>query len=159
HAAWTGSLSLFHELRDNVARALAWATGNMDKSEGGFVTYATRSPHGLHNQGWKDSDDAIVNADGSLADPPIALAEVQGYACLALREIAALFDLDGDHRESRRLTARAAALEERFDKAFWLADQGVYALALQRGGRPAAVVSSNAGQVLWSGIAPPDKAR
>jgi glycogen debranching enzyme len=148
-----------HELRDNARRAISWAETNMERSLEGFVSYHARSAHGLDNQGWKDSDDAIVDADGSLAEPPIALAEVQGYAYLAFREIAALFARDGDHDTAARLLARADDLRDRYNRRFWLDEAGTYALALQKSYRPAAVVASNAGQALWSGIAPDDRAR
>jgi glycogen debranching enzyme len=44
-----------------------------------------RRRKGLVNQGWKDSQDAIFHADGSLAQGPIALCEVQGYVYAAKR--------------------------------------------------------------------------
>ncbi|MFS8065767.1 MAG: glycogen debranching N-terminal domain-containing protein [Byssovorax sp.] len=158
HAAWTGRLELFRELEGNVERALAWTEGNLDRSFGGYVTYEKKSPRGLDNQGWKDSGDAIVNEDGSLARPPIALAEVQGYAYFAFRAASRLYARAGRAEESLRLQQRASALKERYNRDFWLEDKGIYALALQAGGEPVAVVASNAGQALWSGIADADKA-
>ncbi len=157
HAAWTGSLELFRELEGNVERALAWAESNMRRSASGYVTYDRRAPHGLDNQGWKDSGDAIVNEDGSLARPPIALAEVQGYAYLAFDGMSRLYERAGRAEESRELGRRASALKARFNRDFWLEEKGIYALALQAGGEPARVVASNAGQALWSGIADADK--
>lgn len=157
HAAWTGSLELFRELEGNVERALAWAESNMRHRASGYVTYGKRAPRGLDNQGWKDSGDAIVNEDGSLAQPPISLAEVQGYAYLAFDAISGLYERAGRAEESRELRQRASALKARFNRDFWLEEKGIYALALQAGGEPASVVASNAGQALWSGIADADK--
>lgn len=158
HAAWTGRLDLFQELEGNVERALAWAEGNLDRSLGGYVTYEKRSPRGLDNQGWKDSGDAIVNEDGSLARPPIALVEVQGYAYLAFRAASRLYERAGRAEAGSRHQQRAEALRARFNRDFWLEEKGIFALALQAGGEPVSVVASNAGQALWSGIADADKA-
>jgi glycogen debranching enzyme len=112
----------------------------------------------LGNQGWKDSGDSIVNADGSLARPPIALSEVQGYVYLAKASLADIYERLRETDVAVRLRWEAHDLRQRFNRDFWLADRQIYALALQEGGVPAAVVSSNAGQVLWSGIADDDKA-
>ncbi len=159
HAAWTGYLTLFRELRGNVERALRWMTEYGGLRNPGYLVYQRRSEGGLDNQGWKDSYDGIVNRDGSLAVPPIALAEVQGYAYLALTGIADLYERAGDGVRAAQLRQEAEALRARFNRDFWLEDEGCYALALQSGGRAAAVVASNAGQVLWTGIADEDKAQ
>ncbi len=159
HAAWTGSLALFQELRGPVERALEWMAKFGDPNGKGYLAYQVKSAKGLGNQGWKDSGDAIVNADGSLAEPPIALAEVQGYAYLAKVGLADLFQRAGEPDRARQLRQEADDLRARFNRDYWLEDLGVYALALQADQKPAAVVASNAGQVLWSGIADPDKAR
>jgi glycogen debranching enzyme len=153
YAAWTGDLGLFQELRAPVERALEWLTASGDISGRGYLEYDRRSAHGLENQGWKDAHDAIVNADGSPATPPIALVEVQGYAYLARTSIAQLYERAGDPDRAARLRAEAAALRARFNRDFWLEDRRCYALALQAGAEPAAVTSSNAGHMLWTGIA------
>jgi glycogen debranching enzyme len=156
HASWSGKLDVFHDLESNVDRALAWITGSMDRSPDGYLRYQCRSKQGLRNQGWKDSGDGIVMSDGSLAEPPIALSEVQGYVYRAFTDLASLFERAG--RPSSDLRRRAEALRVRFERDFWLEEEGVYALALQGDGAKAAVVTSNAGQVLWSGIADPERA-
>jgi glycogen debranching enzyme len=159
HARWTGSLDLFEELRDNVDRALAWLDGDAEPAGSGYVSYRSTTDRGLANQGWKDSGDAIVTADGRIATPPIALAEVQGYAYAARREIAELFERAGDASRAAQLRAAADELRDRFERDFWSEELGCYVLALQGDGSPCAVVASNAGQVLWSGIAAPQRAR
>ena len=159
HAAWTGKLALFDELRENIELALEWMDKYGDLDGDGYIEYASASKHGLVNQGWKDSGDAIVNADGSLARPPIALVEVQGYAYRAKREIASLFRRAGDDERAARLEREAEELRRRFNRDFWLEAKGVYALALQADKKPVAVVSSNPGQALWTGIAEQEKAR
>lgn len=159
HAAWTGSLDLFRELRDSVDRALDWIALFGDPTGDGYVSYASTAKKGLTNQGWKDSADGIVTADGEIAESPIALAEVQGYVYAAKREIAALYERDGDAERAERLRSGAEELRARFERDFWSDKLGCYILARQAGGKPCAVATSNAGQVLWSGIASPEHAR
>ncbi len=156
--AWTGDLSLFHELRDSVEAALTWIERYGDLNRDGYVEYQSTSEGGLINQGWKDSGNAIVNADGSLAQPPISMVEVQGYVYRAKTLIAELFRRSGDTPRATRLLAEAQALRERFNHDFWSDDLGTYVMALQAQSRPVAVVSSNPGQALWTGICDPDKA-
>ena len=157
HAQWTGELELFRELRPHVDAALAWIQGALDAD--GFLGYDGGGHGKLVNQGWKDSGDAIVDADGSLARPPIRLVEVQGYVYEAYRQMAALFSLDGDAVRARRLRSAAASLRRAFDRYFWLADRGFLAMGLQEGGRPLRALASNAGQALWSGIVAAPRAR
>lgn len=159
HAAWTGNLSLFNELRENIELALTWMSDGADSNGDGYIDYVSTSAHGLINQGWKDSGDAIVTASGALATPPIALAEVQGYSFLARQLIADLYERAGDATHAGTLRADAQALRARFERDFWLPSLGCYALALERDDRPLGVVTSNAGQVLWSHIAKPARAR
>jgi glycogen debranching enzyme len=124
----------------------------------GFVEYYRTNEHGLGNQGWKDSLDAVFHADGSLAQGPLALCEVQGYVYAAKRLIARGARKLGKHAFGEALDAQATKLAQDFDKAFWCEDIGTYALALDGEKRPCRVRTSNAGQVLFSGIAPPKRA-
>ena len=159
HASWTGRLDLFQELRGSVDRALEWIESHGDSDGDGYIEYRSASESGLVNQGWKDSGDAIVNADGRLARPPIALVEVQGYAFQARLVIAELFERSGEPERAARLRRDAGALRRRFNHDFWLADRGAFALALQANKEPCAVIASNPGHALWSGIADPEQAR
>jgi len=158
HAAWTGRIDLFNDLRPHVEAALGWIDRTIAAGGTGFLAYSTTSTHGLANQGWKDSGDSIVNEDGSLAKPPIALVEVQGYVYLAKQSIAALYRRAGEADRADKLLMEADALREHFEQHFWIDRLGTYALALQDNNQPAAVVSSNPGQVLWTGIAAADRA-
>jgi glycogen debranching enzyme len=158
HANWTGDLSLFQELKPSVERAFEWITRYGDATGNGYLEYDSRSSKGLGNQGWKDSGDSIVNADGTLATPPIALVEVQGYVYLAKISMADLYEKTGDHPAAARLRAEAEALRTRFERDFWLKEKDIYALALQSGQTPAAVISSNPGQMLWSRMVQPARA-
>lgn len=159
YSSWTGDISLFNDLRDNVNRALKWMDEYGDTDSDGYIDYESTSTKGLVNQGWKDSGDAIVNADGSLARPPIALVEVQGYAYMAKLLMADLFRRAGESRRAEALEKQAKELRSRFNKGFWLENEGYYALALQKDDAPCAVLSSNPGQALWTGIVDPDMAK
>jgi glycogen debranching enzyme len=157
-ARWTGDLDLFRELRGPVERALHWIDKYGDVAGDGYVSYVGNTNKGLINQGWKDSEDAVVTEDGRFAEPPIALAEVQGYVYMAKMDIAELYERIGEREYATRLRAEARALRARFNHDFWIEEEGCYAMALEARHRPCRVMSSNAGQVLWSGIADEDKA-
>ena len=158
HAAWTGDLTLFNKLRSHVERALTWMDEYGIRHGLPYLAYMSRSNGNLVNQGWKDSGDAIVNADGRLARSPLALVEVQGYGYLAKQAIADLYARSGDHERALRLRQEADAFRRRFNRDFWMEEKDCYALALQADGTPAAVVSSNPGQALWTGITDLEKA-
>ena len=156
--AWTGDDALVDRLWPHALAALAWIETSGDLDGDGFLEYQRRSPLGLRNQGWKDSGDAIRHTDGTLAEGPIALAEVQGYAYAARRAMARLARHRGDDGLADRLDVDADRLRERFDEAFWVPAVGFYAIALDGDKKPAATITSNPGQALWSGIVPPERA-
>lgn len=158
HAQWTGDLTLFNKLRSNVERALEWIETHGHRKNPLYLAYSSRSKKGLSNQGWKDSGDSIMNADGSLAEPPIALVEVQGYVYYARLLMSDLYVRAGDHARARHLQQKAAELKEHFNRDFWVDDMEFYAIALEKHGRPASVISSNPGQALWTGIVDDKKA-
>jgi len=158
HADWSGSLELFRELRPQVEAALEWIDGPGDLDGDGLVEYERRSPHGLLNQGWKDSPDGVPDPGGEPLRPPIALIEVQGYVVRALRGIARLFDLDGEASRSEALRARAAEVDAALAR-FWAFDPGGYAIGLGADERPGTRLASNQGHLLWAGALPPDRAR
>jgi glycogen debranching enzyme len=111
----------------------------------------------LH-QGWKDSDDAIVHADGSPAQGPIAVCEVQGYAYAAWRAGATMASALGRAGQAEDFVSRAVMLKARFDRMFWCEELSTYGLALDGDKRLCRVRTSNAGQCLFSGIATTDRA-
>jgi glycogen debranching enzyme len=160
HATWTGSLALFRELRPNIERALHWMDEREARDGNGYVAYYGKTPEGAPvNQSWRDSGTGVLRADGAFPEPPIMMVEVQGYAYLAQTLMAALFGRSSDAATARRLEQGAAALRERFNRDFWMEDEGCYCLGLEKGGRQIASIASNAAQALWSGIADPEKAR
>jgi len=159
YLARTGDRDLIRSLWGNVERALAWIDGDGDPDRDGFVEYAGRSPRGLVNQGWKDSHDAVFHADGSPAEPPIALCEVQGYVYAARHAAASMARALGEPARAEALERQAESLRLRFEQAFWCEDLGLYALALDGAKRPCRIRTSNAGQALFGGIAAPERAR
>ena len=158
YAERTGDRATIVELWPAIEAALAWIDGPGDADGDGFVEYHRASEHGLANQGWKDSHDAIFHADGRLAEGAIALVEVQGYVYAAKRMAARCARRLGLDFAADRLDGDATRLAERFEAAFWCPDLDTYALALDGDKRPCRVRTSNAGQVLFTGIAAPERA-
>jgi glycogen debranching enzyme len=155
----TGDEATLAELWPAIEAALGWIDGAGDPDGDGFVEYQRASEKGLANQGWKDSYDAIFHADGRLAEGYIALAEVQGYV-FAAKQLAARCALRLGKRElAQKLEGEAQRLAERFEEAFWCEELGTYALALDGAKQPCRVRSSNAGQLLFSGMVREDRAR
>jgi glycogen debranching enzyme len=154
----TGDRALAESLWPHIEAALTWIDRYGDHDGDGFVEYARRSRDGLIQQGWKDSDDAVFHADGAVAHGAIALCEVQGYVYAARRAAATLARALGNPDRARELEAQAETLREQFEEAFWCEDLGTYALALDGDKRPCRVVSSNAGQCLYTGIVHPERA-
>jgi glycogen debranching enzyme len=158
YAERTGDDATIKELWPAIDAALAWIDGPGDCDGDGFVEYYRATEQGLANQGWKDSHDAIFHADGRLAEGPIALAEVQGYVYCAKHLAARCAERLGQADRARKLRAEADLLAQRFDASFWCPEIETYALALDGKKRPCRVRSSNAGQVLFTGIAKPERA-
>ena len=155
---WTGDEALLHRFLPAAEAALDWIDRYGDLDGDGFVEYRRRSRKGLRNQGWKDSDDAVTFADGSLAEGSIALAEVQGYVFDAKRRMAHIYHALGNPERGRTLEREAHRLRRRFNKAFWMPEQGYYAVALDGRKRQVDGITSNPGHCLWSGIVDDDKA-
>ena len=156
---WTGDDDLVRDLEPAARAALGWIEGPGDRDQDGFLEYHTRSPQGLANQCWKDSWNSIQYADGRLATAPIATCEIQGYAYDARVRTARLArHVWGDAELADRLDADAAALQARFDRAYWIPERGHYALALDADHHRVDSLTSNIGHLLWSGIVPPARA-
>jgi len=153
----TADIKTLTDLWSSIEAALAWIDG-ADRDGDGFVEYFRATESGLANQGWKDSADAIFHADGRLATGPIALAEVQGYVFAAKRLIARCARRLGYPDRADALENQARRLADNFERAFWRDDLHMYALALDGAKEPCCVRTSNAGQVLFTGIAQPDHA-
>ncbi|MER6583154.1 glycogen debranching N-terminal domain-containing protein [Nonomuraea sp. NPDC001023] len=154
---WGVHREAVEELLPHADAALAWIEEYASRD--GFVWYQRKTDRGLVNQGWKDSFDGVNFADGTIARPPIALAEVQGYVYAAYLARAHFACQQGDEAAERRYVQRARAIREAFNERFWLPGPGYYAMGLDGRGRPIDGLGSNMGHCLWAGIADEDKAR
>ncbi|WFE41996.1 glycogen debranching N-terminal domain-containing protein [Micromonospora sp. WMMD998] len=157
---WSGDVALVKELERECRAALTWIDDYADLIGNGYIWYERRNADtGLENQCWKDSWDSISYADGSLPPFPRASCEVQGYAYDAKMRAARLArKFWGDPAYADQLEREAAELKARFNRDWWVADGGFYALALDPEGRQCDVLSSNIGHLLWSGIVDEERA-
>ena len=161
HSAWRaiGDQGLLERHLETAEGCLSWIDEHGDRDGDGFQEYQTRSPVGYENMGWKDSGDAVVYPDGSLVKGPKALCELQGYVYSAWVRMAEVFDALDQPERAQALRAKADALFERFNAAFWDDELGFYAYALDGEKKKVLTVASNAGHCLWSGIVPPERAK
>lgn len=155
---YTADRSTLESIWPNVHAALRWIDSYGDIDGDGFLDYRRKTDTGLFNQGWKDSGDAVFHANGHIAEPPIALCEVQGYVYLARLMASQMAGAMGEHVLAAAQLARANQLREQFNEQFWDEELGMYALALDGEKRPCRVRSSNAGHLLFTGIATPERA-
>ncbi|BBI35785.1 amylo-alpha-1,6-glucosidase [Cohnella abietis] len=159
HAHWTGDTETIAQLMPNIERALAWIDEYGDRDKDGMVEYYQESSKGISNQGWKDSADSVVHANGDFAAAPIALVEVQGYIYQAKSRLAPIVEQLGHHELAQRLRTEAESLRQRFDGAFWMPDENFYAIALDANKDQVHSVTSNPGHLLMSDIISEEKAK
>ena len=155
----TGNLTFLKRIWPNIKRALRWIDEYGDSEGDGFVEYEQRASKGLVQQGWKDSHDSVFHADGRMAEPPIALCEVQGYVFAAKRSAALVARALQEPDLAQKLEKEAETLRVKFEGAFWCEDLGTYALALDGKKQQCRVRTSNAGHALFCKIASPDRAK
>ncbi len=150
---------LVRDVWPNALRALDWIDLAGDRDGDGLQEYAPRTPGGFPNQGWRDSGDGIVDADGLMPHHPISLAEHQGYVFDARLRAAEMAEkVLGDHALARKLRAQAEDLRKRFDASMWWDGEGTYAFGLDGTKRQIRSVTSCGGHLLWSGIVSPERA-
>lgn len=154
----TDDLNTIRDIWDNILQALTWIKVYGDMDGDGFVEYQRKAESGLANQGWKDSHDSISHENGELASYPITLCEVQGYVYDAKKQAAYIANRLGHAQMADQLKKEAEELKQHFNDVFWDEDLGTYILALDGDKKPCRVVSSNAGHLLYSGIATPERA-
>lgn len=156
---WTADLETMRKLEPAFDAALRWIDIYGDRDGDGFVEYLSRSPAGLSNHGWKDSQHSIMHADGSPAEGPIALVEVQGYVYMAKGGMADLYRALGRSEKAASLETEAAELMEAFNEIFWMRDEDTFAMALDGSKQQVRSVTSNPGHCLYCGIVDADRAR
>ncbi len=155
---WNARTDMLDKCRIPLEKALAWIDKYGDFDNDGFVEYLSRSSHGTKNQGWKDSGEAIVYPDGKIVEPPIALCEVQGEIYQAWLGAANIYQVWGESQRAKELRQKAEELYQRFNERFWMEDEGFYCLGLDSQKQQIKSISSNPGQLLWTGIVPKERA-
>jgi len=151
---WTGDDQLLDEHLDVARRAMAWAITVGDLDGDGFLEYRMRSPLGLRNQAWKDSNEAIRDTDGTISEGPIATVEEQAFFLLALERMAEICIALGEDDEAEAHLGRARALRTRWHGAFWMPHERFYAMALDGAKRQVRSIGSNPGHALGAGMVP-----
>jgi glycogen debranching enzyme len=149
---WTGDKDLVREFIAPSMKALAWLDEHADIDGDGFYEYKTRSIQGVTNQGWKDSPDAIVYEDGSQVEAPVATCEEQAFAYLAKLHLSELLWWLDEKDEAKRLYRQATELKKRFNEAFWMEDEGYFAMGLDSQKRQIKSIGSNPGHCLATAI-------
>jgi glycogen debranching enzyme len=155
---WGLAREAVEELLPNAERALEWIEHFGDADGDGYVEYHRATDRGLANQGWKDSWDAIRYADGTVANAPIALCEVQAYVYSAFLARAHFAKEQGDEATYDRYRAKAANLKTAFNRDFWVEEKGWYAIGLDADKRQIDSLTSNMGHCLWTGIVDEERA-
>jgi glycogen debranching enzyme len=154
----SGNLTFIKQIWPNIKRALHWIDEYGDSDGDGLVEYQRRASTGLVQQGWKDSHDSVFHADGRMAEPPIALCEVQGYVYAAKRSAALIARALQEPDLAGKLEKEAETLRVKFEAAFWCQSLGTYALALDGQKQQCRVRASNAGHALFCKIASQERA-
>jgi len=155
---WTADKGFIKEFKEPLHEALEWMDKYGDKDGDGYIEYKRMGNKGLENQGWKDSFDSVRFSNGRFAEAPIALCEVQGYVYMAKLGAAELLDALGDSKKASALRVEASELKEKFNRDFWMEEEGFFAEALDKDKNRVDSITSNPGHLLWSGIVEEDKA-
>ena len=155
---WTGDTALLRRYLDSALRTFDWAQRFGDRDGDGFLEYVRRSARGLKNHAWKDSDEAIRYPNGELVPNPIATVEEQAFHWLALQRMAEILVALGEDGRSEDFLQRARTLRADWQRAFWVPEDGYYAMAIDPAKRPVRSIGSNAGHALAAGLVPIDLA-
>lgn len=139
--------------------AMDWVVRSCLQDEDRLLRYHSRSG-GLRHQSWKDSADAVRDAEGRHVGPPLAVCEVQGYAYEAAVGLAELLAHRGRPDAAEELRYWADSLRKRFAELFWIpAASGPAprypAVAVGQKGEPVTGAASNMGHLLSTGIIDP----
>lgn len=155
---WTGDTELMHKFKHSALSALDWIDTYGDADKDGFVEYLRKSPRGIENQNWRDSRNSMVFQDGTLAEAPIASADVQGYVYDAKTRMSEIAEsVWKDKALSEKLQKQAGLLKEKFNRSFWIDEKKFFALGLDKDKKQIDSLSSSIGHLIWSGIVDQDK--
>jgi len=154
----TGDRRLVDDIWDPLCAATAWIERQLESGPHGLLYYERARESGLKNQAWKDSQDSIFHADGVFPQGPVAVVEVQGYACAALRGVAGLADSRGHTSHAQRWRDRAVKLSDSIERLFWMPELSFYAIAVDGEGAACRVCASNAGHLLYCAVPDPQRA-
>ncbi len=149
---WTGDKQLVWPLIGPALEALRWCDTYEHDQGNGFYSYKTRSEQGTRNQGWKDSEDAIVYPDGRLVDAPVAAVEEQGFAYVAKLHMSEVLWWLDEKDMARELYNQAQEFKKKFNEAFWMPDLGYYCMGLDPEGKPIESIGSDPGHLFAAGI-------
>ena len=156
---WVGDIDIVNRHWDTARRILDWAREYGDRDRDGYLEYLTKSPKGTKNQGWKDSGDAIIYDDGTHVQEPLGTCELQGYWYTAQQLMAALAWMRGDHQDAHAYWKSAADLKARFNRDWWMEQEGFFALAMDPQKKLVRAITSNVGHCLGTGIIDADHLR
>ena len=148
---WTGNKDLVRKYIKPALAGLAWADKYL-LDETGFYRYRTRSSQGEKNQGWKDSNDAIVHADGSQVKDPLGTCEMQAFVYASKLHLAEVLWWIDDPKLAQKLYREAQELKKRFTDFFWMEDAGYIGMAIDPKKRLSRSIASDPGHCLASGI-------
>ena len=142
-----------------VDAALGWIDRHGDHDGDGFLDYRASVPEGLRNQGWKDSEDGVLDGrrrPARAADRP--RGGRRPTSCTPSGGSPTCSPATATRRRPRALEAQAASLEAALER-FWIPERGFYGMALDGEGRLSTALASNQGHLLWAGAVPPERAR
>ncbi|UCZ52477.1 amylo-alpha-1,6-glucosidase [Bacillus shivajii] len=149
---WTKDDNFIKEIKPHLDMALEWVRSKEKSLDNPFVQYKRNAEKGIPNQGWKDSSNSMVHKDGSYAESPIALIEVQGYVYAAKKGLSAVYAELGYSNEGEVLAEEATSLLSEIENYFWMEDEGYYAMALDGDNGQVGSVSSNTGHLLFADV-------
>ena len=156
----TGDDETLAELWPAIEAALRWIDGPGDPDGDGFVEYQRATEQGLAQSGLE----GFLSTRSSMPMDSSPKAISRWRKCRAMSSPASGWRRaarSGSARReiAQRLEIEARQLAERFEEAFWCEELGTYALALDGEKQPCEVRTSNAGQLLFSGMIRDDRAR
>ncbi len=149
-----GSRDLLEKYLPTAREAMKWLAQAMQHDTNGLLMFHSASDEALSVQSWKDSPDSMVYSNAETAEPPLAVAEVQGYVFQAFQAMATLEEATGNSSGALEYLKAASKVQQTFHRHFWMSDKNYYAMAVDRHGTPLDVISSDPGQCLWTGVIP-----